>query len=396
MPLSDLKVVDLSTIIAGPFASALLGDFGAEVIKVELPHVGDSLRHLPPHKDGAPLWWKVTNRNKKGITLDIRTPEGRELFQELMVWADVLVENFRPGTLAKYGFSSEVLEEINAELIVLRVSGFGQTGPMSGEPGFARVAEAFSGFTYLCGPTDGPPMHLGYPISDAVAGVFGAFGILIGCLQRAKGAREGIEEVDVSLVESMFRLLEFSVIEQDQLGESRERFGNGSKYAGPSNIYRSQDDHWVSLSASTQRVFERCAHAIGRSDLIDNPNFASNPDRVKNAPELDEIISEWFSLHTLQDALCILQEGDVPVSKVNPIQDVINSPQMKAREAVVRVPDAELGEVAMQGVYPRMKLEPGHVRSTGPTMGQHNDDVFRGLLGMTQERLEELKEKGVI
>ncbi|MEH6404061.1 MAG: CoA transferase [Sneathiella sp.] len=396
LPLSGLKVVDLSTVIAGPFAAALLGDFGAEVLKVELPNGSDGLRHLSPHKDGVPLWWKVTNRNKRGITLDIRKAEGKELFRDLIAWADVLVENFRPGTLTKYGFSSEELEELNPNLTVLRVTGFGQTGPMSGEPGFARVAEAFSGFTYLCGEENGPPLHLGFPISDAVGGLFGALGVLLACVKRAKEPSMGLEEIDASLAESMFRLLEFSVVEFDQLGVSRSRFGNASKYAGPSNIYQSKDSHWISMSASTQRVFERCAKAMSMEELVQDPRFITNPLRVDNAGPLNEIIGSWFAAHSKDEILTALREGDVPVSPVNPIEEVINSPQMKAREAVVRVPDAELGSVAMQAVFPRMKKSPGHIKNAGPSVGQDNDAVFKEHFGLTTERLKELKEKGVI
>jgi len=396
LPLSGLKVIDLSTVIAGPFAAALLGDFGAEVLKVELPNGSDGLRHLSPHKEGVPLWWKVTNRNKRGITLDIRKTEGKELFKELVAWADVLVENFRPGTLARYGFSSEELEELNPNLTVLRVTGFGQTGPMSGEPGFARVAEAFSGFTYLCGEENGPPLHLGFPISDAVGGLFGALGVLLACVKRGREPSMGLEEIDASLAESMFRLLEFSVVEFDQLGVSRERFGNASKYAGPSNIYQSRDGHWISMSASTQRVFERCAKAMGMDELIHDPKFTTNPARVENASALNDVIGQWFAAHTKDEILTALRDGDVPVSPVNPIEDVINSPQMKAREAVVQVPDEELGTIAMQSVFPRLKKSPGHIRNAGPSIGQDNEDVFKQHFGLTAVQIKELKNKGVI
>ncbi|MBL4908108.1 MAG: CoA transferase [Sneathiella sp.] len=395
-PLDGLKVLDLSTVIAGPFAAALLGDFGAEVIKIELPNGSDGLRHLPPHKDGVSLWWKVTNRNKKGVTLDIRTPEGRALFRKFVSWADVLVENFRPGTLDRYGFPSDILEEINPNLTVLRVTGFGQTGPMAGEPGFARVAEAFSGFTYLCGEEDGPPLHLGFPISDAVGGLFGALGVLLACVKRAKNPDMGLEEIDTSLAESMFRLLEFSVTEFDQLGVSRERFGSASKYAGPSNIYKSADGHWISMSASTQRVFERCATAMDLPELCENPAFISNPARVENAKALNDIIANWFRVRSRDEALRILRAGDVPVSPVNSIEDVIKSPQMQARKAVVRVPDAELGDIAMQGVFPRLKKSPGHIRNTGPALGQDNAVIYGNHLGLSEIEIAELKQKGVI
>jgi len=395
-PLAGLRILDISTIIAAPVASAMLADFGAEVIKVELPGVGDPLRALPPHKDGVPLWWKVTNRNKLGITLDLRSDDGKDLFKQLIKKVDVLTENFRPGTMERYGLGPEVLHELNPELIILRVSGYGQTGPFAGRPGFARIAEAFAGFTSVCGTPDGPPLHIGYPVADAVTGYFGAIGVLVALYNRKADPAAGGEVIDCSLVDSMLRLNEFLVIEYDQLGAVRERSGNRSQYAGPSNVYRTKDDKWFSMSASAQTIWERLAKAIGRAELIEDARFKTNPDRVKNADALDEIIGAWFAERSLVDALEIFEANGVSGGPVNDARDIFNSEHIQAREAIIEVDDKDLGKVAMQNVFPRLAKAPGRVHSPGPGLGEHNEEVLGGLLGLDPAAVQELRDKGVI
>jgi crotonobetainyl-CoA:carnitine CoA-transferase CaiB-like acyl-CoA transferase len=262
-PLSGLSVIDISSVIAGPFSAGLLADFGADVIKVELPGVGDALRALAPHKDSVPLWWKVTNRNKRGVTLDLHLPEGREALGRLIERADVLVENFRPGTLDRWGIDTAWLHGLNPRLTILRLTGFGQTGPKRDEPGFARVFEAMSGFTHLCGEAERDPLHLGYPISDAVGGLFGALGVLAALYKCKADPASGGQEIDCSVTEAMLRVMEFSAIEYDQLGAVRGRSGNTSQYAAPGNIYRTADGHCASIAASTQSIFERLCRALG-------------------------------------------------------------------------------------------------------------------------------------
>lgn len=393
--LSGLKILDLATMLAAPMAATLLADFGAEVVKVELPDREDPLRDLPPHKDGKPLWWKVTNRNKKGITLDVRKPQGRELLLDIIGNFDVLVENFRPGTLEKYGLSPEVLQASHPGLIILRVSGYGQTGPNATSPGFARVAEAFSGFTYLCGYPESGPMHIGFPIADATTGIFGALGIIMACWHKAKHPDAPGDVIDLSLVESMFRLLEFLPIEYDQLGQVRERSGNRSQYAGPSNIYRSKDGKWISVSASAQSIFENFANQMGQPELITDPRFASNIDRVAHSEELDKIISVWFADRTQREALEEMKAGSVAGGPVFSIEDIFNSEQFKARDAIIKVDDPELGPVAMQAVTPKYAKMPGSVSRTGPRHGQDTDDVYKSL-GLSEKRISELRDNGVI
>lgn len=395
-PLHGLRILDISTMIAAPVASTLLADFGAEVIKVELPGIGDVMRQLPPHKDGAPLWWKVTNRNKKGMTLDLRKEEGKEIFRKLIPKFDVLTENFRPGTLDRYGFSREVLKELNPDLIILRITGYGQTGPMASRPGFARIAEAYSGFTALCGTPDRPPMHVGYPLADGITGMFGAIGILIACFRQKACKDAHGEEIDLSLVDSMLRMLEFSVIEYDQLGAVRERSGNRSQYAGPSNVYKTKDQRWFSMSASAQQVFERFAQTMERPDLIEDPKFSTNPARVNNAEALDEIIAPWIAARTQDEIMEIFDRDGISGGPVNDARDVFESEHLQHRNSFVEVDDSELGTVTMQNVIPIMAQAPGKVHSTGPTLGQDNYEILSSMLGLSDDEIATLRDNGVI
>jgi crotonobetainyl-CoA:carnitine CoA-transferase CaiB-like acyl-CoA transferase len=394
-PLAGLRIVDISTVVAGPFAAGLLGDYGAEVVKVEMPGIGDSLRALAPHKDGVPLWWKVTNRNKKGITLDLRQPDGRNLFAKLIADADVLVENFRPGTLDGWGITRPWLQGINPRLTILRVTGFGQDGPYAGRPGFARIFESMSGFTQICGEEDGRPLHLGYPISDAVAGLFGALGILAALHDLTRHPERRGQEIDCSATEAMLRTLEFLAIEYDQLGAVRTRSGNRSQYAAPGNVYRTADDKWASIAASTQSIFDRLCTALDLRHLLDDPRFATNPARVQNYRDLDDIVGAAIGRLTLAELRESFARHEVGFSPIYDIADVFADPQFAARDAIVSVPDGELGAVRMQGVVPRFSETPGQVRHAGPAIGQHNDEVYGGL-GLSAAQIAALKARKVI
>ncbi|MFO1160758.1 MAG: CoA transferase [Reyranellaceae bacterium] len=394
-PLHGLRIVDISTVVAGPFAAGLLGDYGAEIIKVEIPGVGDSLRALAPHKDGTPLWWKVTNRNKKGVTLDLRQAEGRALFGKLIADADVLVENFRPGTLDRWGITRAWLQTIRPSLTILRVSGFGQDGPYRDRPGFARIFEAMSGFTQICGEEDGRPLHLGYPISDAIAGLFGALGVLAALHDLARHPERRGQEIDCSATEAMLRTLEFLAIEYDQLGAVRTRSGNRSQYAAPGNVYRTGDGKWASIAASTQSIFVRLCRALALETLLEDERFATNPARVKNYRALDDIIGAAIAGLSLEELRRTFAEHEVGFSPIYDIADVFDDPQFAARGAIVRVPDAELGSVRMQGVVPRFSETPGRVHHAGPTIGQHNDEVY-GALGLSAAEIAGLRARKVI
>lgn len=394
-PLAGLRIVDLSTVVAGPFAAGLLADLGADVIKVEMPRTGDALRALAPHKNGVPLWWKVTNRNKRGVTLDLRRPEGREVLGKMIPGCDVLVENFRPGTLDRWGVTAGWLRSLNPRLTILRMTGFGQTGPYRDQPGFARVFEAMSGFTSICGEEGGAPMHLGYPISDAVGGLFGAIGALAALVQlKGDPARRG-QDIDCSITEAMLRVLEFLPIEYDQLGVVRERSGNRSQYAAPGNVYRTADGRWASIAASTQSIFARLCAALELKSLLDEPRFAGNPRRVANREALDAAIGGAIGRLTMAELRERLERHEVGFSPIHDIADVFADPHLAAREAIVTVQDAELGAVRMQCVVPRFSDTPGRVAEAGPALGEHNEVIY-GELGFDDGARAALRARGVI
>lgn len=389
-PLAGLRILDISTVVAGPFASTLLADLGAEVLKVEMPGGGDALRRLAPHKDGVPLWWKVTNRNKKGITLDLRKPDGKALLGRLIADYDVLVENFRTGTLDEWGITRDWLQSINPRLVILRVTGFGQTGPYRSTPGFARVFEAMSGLTRMCGEEGGTPLHLGYPISDAIGGLFGAIGILAE-LYRLKGdpALRG-QEIDCAVTEAMMRTLDFLAIEYDQLGSVRTQTGNRSQYAAPGNIYATRDGKWASIAASTQSIFERFCKALELEHLISDPRFVDNPSRVKHFAAIDAIVADAISQLTLEQLRDTLHAHEVGFSPIYDAADIFADPHFIARQTIVSVPDEELGDVRMQCVVPRFSETPVAVRRAGPSLGQHNEEILAGL-GLAGEEIARLR-----
>lgn len=394
-PLNGLRVLDMSTVYAGPFSSALLADLGAEVLKIELPKTGDALRALPPHKNNVPLWWKVTNRNKRGITLDLRKEEGQALLSKLIPQYDVLVENFRPGTLDRWGITKAWLHNLNPKLTVLRITGFGQTGPYSHRPGFARVFEAITGFTHICGEPNGPPLHLGFPIADAVAGLFGAVGVLAALYERQTKDLYYGEEIDCSLMESMFRIMEFLPIEYDQLNKIRQRSGSFSQYASPGNIYQTKDKKWISIAASTQSIYQRLCTALKRDDLIYDSRYIDNPARVKHRISLDRTIRDEITKYTLHELTEIFNHHHVVFSPIYDIEDIFRDEHFAARQALVQVIDPELGPVRMQNVTPKFQNSPGQVRHAGPELGQHNNEVY-ATLGLSPEEIKELQKAGVI
>ncbi len=400
-PLQEYKVLDISNVIAGPFAAALLGDFGAEVLKVELPagadgKGGDPLRALPPHKDGKPLLWKAVNRNKRAVTLDLRKPAGQALLRRLLPRFDVLVENYRPGTLDRWGLDKEALWQAQPKLVILRVTGFGQTGPYAGYAGFARLFEAYSGLTYITRAPGEPPMHPGYPIGDPIGGVFGAFGVLAALLHRAQHADAPGQEIDLSCTEAMIRLLEVLPIEYDQLGQVHEPVGNGNAYVSPGGMFRSADGAWLTFTAATQNVFERFCRLIGRDELIADPRYASNPLRMKHADALNAIVAEWIGARPCREAIRELSAAGVSVAPVYSNRDIAEDPHFRARQSVTRVSDADFGSVAVPCVVPRLSATPGEARSSGPSPGAHNAEVYGGWLGLSEAERAALERDGVI
>jgi crotonobetainyl-CoA:carnitine CoA-transferase CaiB-like acyl-CoA transferase len=391
--LAGLKVLDISNVIARPFAAALLGDFGAEVLKVELPGDGDA---LGPHKEGKSLLWKVTNRNKKAITLDLRKPEGQALFKRLLPRFDVLVENYRPGTLDGWGLTKEALFAAQPKLVILRVTGFGQTGPYRSYAGFARLFEAYSGLTYITRAAGDPPMRPGYPIGDPISGVFGAFGVLVALLHRARNPHAPGQEIDLACTEAVMRLLEVLPVEYDQLGQVHEPVGNGNPYIAPGGMFRSGDGEWLTFAAATQNVFERFCALIGRNDLAEDPRFRTNPERMRHAAELNAIVSEWIGARPWRESVRLLSEAGVAVAPCYSNKDIAEDPHVRARESITRVADDDFGSVAVPCVVPRLSATPGEARSAGPAPGAHNAEVYGGWLGLSPAEQEALRAAGVI
>ena len=395
-PLAGLRVLDIATVVAAPSAAALLADYGAEVLKVELPGRGDGCRNFPPFKDGKALWWKVTNRNKKLITLDLRKPQGKALFKRLLSRFDVLIENFRPGTLDEWGLDRETLWEIQPRLVILRATAFGQTGPYRDRPGFARIFEAMGGLTYISGEADGAPMHAGYPIGDSIGGLFGALGIMSALWKNARDPQAPGEEIDLSLTEAMLKLIEFLPIKYDLLGESHERSGNTSQYAAPTGVYQTRDRQWVSLSGSTDPLFAANCRSIGREDLLADTRFASNRERCSHTVELNRLFADWFAEHDLAETLACFEQHQGTLAPIYSARQIVEDPQVQARGFLRSVPDRDFGEVRLQDVVPRFRNDPGAIRTTGGDIGEHNDEVYGDLLGLSQTEQDQLRKEGVI
>ena len=395
-PLQGPRVLDIATIVAAPFAATMLADYGAEVVKTELPGTGDGARGFGPFKDGHSLWWKVLNRNKKLITLDLRKPEGLALFKQMLPQFDILIENFRPGTLDRWGLAKEVLWAIQPRLVILRATGFGQTGPYRDRTGFARVFEAMGGLTYITGEANGEPVHCGYPIGDALGGLFGAMGVLAACWKRANDPTAPGEEIDLSMTEAVLRILEFLPIEYDQLGAVRERSGNENQYSAPSAVYRTRDGHWVSLAGSTNAIYANNCRAIGRPDLVDDPRYNTNGARTEHRAALNAIFSAWCAEHDQEHVLSAFQAAKGSIAPINSIEQVCRDPQMQARDAIVSVPDEDFGTVRMQNVIPRFVGEPGQVRHSAGSIGHDNAEFYGERMGLSTEERRPLAACGAI
>jgi crotonobetainyl-CoA:carnitine CoA-transferase CaiB-like acyl-CoA transferase len=378
-------VVDLANFLAGPLVSMYLGDFGAEVIKVERPDGGDELRMWGNAKDGVGLYFKVINRNKKSVTADLRTPLGVEIVKRLAADADLVVENFRPGTLERWGLGYDALSEINPRLSLVRVSGFGQTGPYSPRPGFGTLAEAFSGYAYVNGFPDRPPLLPGFGLADATTGLNGAFLALV-CLEARERIGRG-QVVDLAIYEPLYTLLGPQVIEYDQLGIVQERDGSRIPFTAPRNTYRTRDGKWVSISGSGQRVFERICVALGRADLVHDPRYTDNRRRLAHVAELDESLQEAISTFDRDELLRVFEQHEATVAPVYSVVDTLDDPQYRARENVIRVEDEELGSVRFQNVVGALSATPGAVESAGPRLGEHNAEILVERLGFAPEEL---------
>ncbi len=385
----------MATVLAAPFSATLCADLGADVVKLELPDGSDPLRKLAPVKGDMALFWKVSNRGKRGITLDVRKPQGREILLSMLGSFDVLVENFRSGTLEKWGLDMDTLLAANPKLIVLRLTGFGQTGPYRSRPGFARIFEAMSGFTNLAGEAGGQPLHMNFPVGDVVAGLFGAFAIAAEVARLRGNPQAGGVEIDLSATEALFRLLDPLAVEYEQQGIVRSRSGNLASYTAPSNMYGSAEGVHFSLVASSDPIFLRLCQAIGQPELATDPRFCSNIERVANYIELDNVLSSWFREHPYSDIAAALDTANVPYSKTYTIEDVLQDPQFQARNAIIRLADKDLGSVPAPCVVPRVAGRETPAPHTGPDVGEHNAQVY-GEFGFSAEQLKRLREDGVI
>jgi len=395
-PLEGLKVLDIATIIAAPLTATLLADYGADVLKIEMPGQGDGVRSFPPFKDGKPLWWKTANRNKKFATLDLRVAEGLALFKQMLPRFDVLIENFRPGTLDRWGLTKEVLWSIQPRLVILRATAFGQDGPYKDRPGFARIFEAMGGLTYITGEADGEPTHPGYPIGDSIGGLFGAVGVLAALWKRARDPDAPGEEIDLALTEAVLRLLDVLPIEFDQLGSVRSRIGNANGYSAPAAVFRTRDDHWVTLAGSTNTLYAANCRAIERPDLTNDPRFSSNEARVSHARELNDIFAAWCAEHDLDEVLAKFTAAQGTIAPIYAIDQIAADPQAKARNMITRVPDRDFGSVAMANVVPRFSVDVAQLRHAAGDVGQDNREVFQDWLGLSQRQFEELTASKVI
>jgi crotonobetainyl-CoA:carnitine CoA-transferase CaiB-like acyl-CoA transferase len=392
-PLSDVRILDASNLIAGPLATMLLADLGAEVVKVEHPSAGDSLRNHGGQKDGQGLWWKELGRGKLCITLDLGSPAGQNIFRQLATGVDVVVENFRPGTMARWGIDFAALRAVNPSLVMAHVTGFGQTGPLSPLPGFGTIAESMSGFAYRNGPADGPPTLPPFGLADTVTGITTALAIMTALWERRSSGTG--QEIDVSIIEPLLTVLEPQIIEHDQLGRVAQRVGNRSTVNAPRNMYLSRDGRWLALSTSTQSTADRLLDLIGRPDVVSQPWFCSAAERARHADELDEIVGGWVAALDHQDVLAACREAGVPISTVYDVRDIIADPQYTALGAIATVEDPDLGPLRMVSTPFRLSRTPATIRWTGPRLGAHNEIVY-GRLGLSEDELGKLREEGVI
>jgi formyl-CoA transferase len=397
-PLAGVRVIELGMLLAGPFTGRLLGDMGAEIIKIEPPGKPDPLREWGKARyEGRSLWWPVQSRNKKCCTLNLRDEKGQRLLLRLVERSDVLVENFRPGTLERWNLGPEQLWQVNPKLVIARVSGYGQTGPYAERAGFASVAEAMGGIRYINGFPGEPPPRVHISLGDSLAGMFAVHGILAALYKRdALGFGRG-QVVDVSLLESCFALLESTVPEYDRLGIVRGPGGTGLKGVAPSNIFKSRDDKWIVIAANADNVFRRLCEAMGQPELADDPKYATHLARGDNQEELEGIVAAWAGERDAAEIDRVLNEAGVICGPIYTIADIFQDPQFWAREALLKHEDPGFGEYVGPGVVPKFSETPGGVRwSATWEEGSHNRDVYGGLLGLSDDELDELKAGGVL
>ena len=393
-PLGNLRVLELGTLLAGPFCGQLLGDMGAEVIKIEPPGQGDPMRTWGRQKAGEPsLWWPVIGRNKKAVTLDLRQAEGQGLLLELAAKADFLIENFRPGTLEKWNLGWEQLQAANSRLIMIRVSGYGQTGPYAGRAGFGAIGEAMGGLRYVVGDPVAPPSRVGISIGDSLAATFACVGALAALNFREQSGRGQV--VDSAIYEAVLGMMESLITEYDQTGYIRERTGAILPNVAPSNVYPARDG-LVLIAANQDTVFRRLCEAMKQPALADDARYDSHQSRGAHQQELDDLIGQWTAKQTTTEVLALMEHHGVPAGQIYRAPEMLEDPHFAAREAIVGVPHPQFGTLRMQNVVPKLSATPGLIRSPSPALGEHNDEVYLELLGIPRDRYEKLKSARVI
>ncbi len=392
--LSGIRVLELGQLIAGPFAAKTLADFGAEIIKVESPKDGDPLRKWRMLHEGTSVWWQAQSRNKQSICIDLRVKEGQEIVKRLAKEADVLIENFRPGTMEKWGMGWEELHALNPKLIMLRISGYGQDGPRRDEPGFAAIGEAVAGLRYLTGHPGDVPARAGLSLGDTIAGLHGALGILLALYQRDARGGQG-QMIDVALYEAVFNLTESLLPEYHVFGAIRQPAGGALPGIAPSNAYPCKDGQYVLIAANGDSLFKRLMELIQRNDLGNDPDLARNDGRAKRANELDAAIGVWTKERTLDEVLAALQTIAVPAGRIYTAKDIAEDPHYRARGVIETVESADGLKVEMPGIIPKLSDNPGQVRYRAPTLGEHTDSVLKSL-GFSAEQIKTLKEAGVL
>jgi len=393
-PLAGVKVVELGTLIAGPFCARVLAEFGAEVIKVESPDGGDPLRTWRKLHEGTSLWWFAQARNKKSVAVNLKSPEGQEIVRRLVREADIVVENFRPGTLESWGLGWEQLSAIHPGLVMVRLSGYGQTGPYSQRPGFGAIAEAMGGLRHLTGYPDRPPVRVGVSIGDSIAALYGAIGALMALRHREVNGGKG-QVVDVALYEAVFALMESLLPEYDKFGFVRQRSGASLPGIVPSNTYQTRDGKYLVIGANNDSIFKRMMRAFGRDDLADDPQLASNAGRVTRTEEIDDVIGRWAASVDLDEALRVLNGAEVPAGKIYDIADIAADPQYLAREMIQSFLLPGGGDLKLPGVVPKLHETPGGTEWLGPRLGEHTDAVLTSL-GYDAPAIARLRESAVV
>ncbi|MGW2511553.1 CaiB/BaiF CoA transferase family protein [Streptomyces scopuliridis] len=392
-PLSGLRVLDLATLFAGPLCATMLGDFGAEVIKVEHPRKPDPSRGHGPSKDGIGLWWKLLGRNKKNITLDLSTTGGREVLLKLVAESDVLIENFRPGTLEKWNLGWDELSAANPRLVLARITGFGQFGPYSRRPGFGTLAEAMSGFAAITGQPDGPPTLPPFGLADSIAALATSYAVMAALRGRDETGRGQV--VDMAIIEPMLTVLGPGPLWYDQLGYVQPRTGNRSTNNAPRNTYRTGDDKWVAVSTSAQSIAERVMRLVGRAGFIEEDWFATGSGRAAHADELDEAVGSWIAAHTRDEVVTAFEEAEAAIAPIYDIRDVMADEQYRALDSITELPDPDFGTVKMQNVLFRLSETPGSIKWTGRPHGADTDEILTGL-GLTDSEITTLRTAGAV